>query len=120
MKLSAKRAVTYAQFAVAVIVAVSVGMLLSERGLAARQELQGKRTSLQKENERLVTEIKSLEHKVTLLRSDPKTIEKVAKRKLGMTRPEDTVYIFNRHNLSSEPDNPSELSLGTEANLFKY
>ena len=94
MKLSAKRAVRYAQVTITIIVAVSVGVLISERGLTERQKLEEKKASLQKENDRIMGEIKSLEHRITLLRDDPKTIEKVAKRKLGMARPDETIYIF--------------------------
>jgi hypothetical protein len=43
----------------------------------------------------LAVEIQALERSVTLLRSDSKTIEKVAKRKLGMVRGDETVYIFD-------------------------
>ena len=96
MKLSALQAVRYAQFVITIIVAVSVGILISEKGLTERQKLEEKRDFFERENERLVGEIKSLEHKVDLLRDNAKTIERVAERKLGMARPEDTIYVFTR------------------------
>ena len=46
MKLSAKRAVRYAQVTITIIVAVSVGVLISERGLTERQKLEEKKASL--------------------------------------------------------------------------
>jgi cell division protein FtsB len=117
MKLSAKRAVRYAQVAITIIVAVSVGVLISERGLTERQNLEEKRSSLQKENDRLIGEIKSLEHKITLLRDDPKTIEKVAKRKLGMARPEETIYIFSSQDVRPLAEDKIELDLSTKHNI---
>ncbi len=116
MKLSAKRAVRYAQVTVTIIVAVSVGVLISERGLTERQKLEEKKASLAKENDRLIGEIKSLEHKITLLRDDPKTIEKVAKRKLGMARPEETIYIFGPQEFRSPAENKAELGLRNRSN----
>jgi len=116
MKLSTKRAVRYAQVTITIIVAVSVGVLISERGLTERQKLEEKKASLEKENDRLVGEIKSLEHKITLLRDDPKTIEKVAKRRLGMARPEETIYIFSRPDFRPLADNKPELGLSNKSN----
>ncbi len=116
MKLSAKRAVRYAQVTITIIVAVSVGVLISERGLTERQKLEEKKVSLAKENDRLIGEIKSLEHKITLLRDDPKTIEKVAKRKLGMARPEETIYIFGPQESRSPAQNKAELGLSNRSN----
>ncbi len=117
MKLSAKRAVKYAQVTITIIVAVSVGVLISERGLTERQKLEEKKTSLQKENDRLVGEIKSLEHKITLLRDDPRTIEKVAKHRLGMARPEETIYIFGGQGFQSPAGKRLETGSRTDHNI---
>jgi cell division protein FtsB len=117
MKLWAKRVVKYAQVAITIMVAVSVGVLISERGFTERQKLEEKKASLEKENVRLVGEIKSLEHKITLLRDDPKTIEKVAKRKLGMARPEETIYIFGNQAFRPSAGAKVESGLGTESNI---
>jgi cell division protein FtsB len=117
MKLSAKRAVKYAQVTLTIIVAVSVGVLISERGLTERQKLEEKKVSLQKENDRIIGEIKSLEHRITLLRDDPKTIEKVAKRKLGMARPDETIYIFGVKGFQPHVGNKIESGLRTDHNI---
>jgi cell division protein FtsB len=116
MKLSAKRAVKYAQITITIIVAVCVGVLISERGLTERQKLEEKKASLEKENDRLLGEITHLEHKITLLRDDPKIIEKVAKRKLGMARPEETIYIFNRQDFRLTAEHKLGFGLSTKAN----
>ena len=117
MKLSAKRAVKYAQVTITIIVAVSVGVLISERGLTERQKLEEKKASLQKENDRIIGEIKSLEHKITLLRDDPKTIEKVAKRKLGMARPDEMIYIFGGQGFQPNAGNKIESGSRTDHNI---
>ena len=116
MKLSAKRAVRYAQVTITIIVAVSVGVLISERGLTESQKLEEKKASLEKENDRLAVEIKSLEHKINLLRDDPNTIEKAAKRKLGMARPEEKIYIFSRQDFRASVEHKLELGLNSKPN----
>ncbi|MGO9117082.1 MAG: FtsB family cell division protein [Desulfomonilaceae bacterium] len=115
MKLSAIRAVRYAQFVITIIVAVSVGVLITERGLTEKQKLEAKGDFFERENERLIGEIKSLERKIDLLRDDSKTIEKVAERKLGMARPADTIYVFTRKNLRPA-GNKLEFGLTSKSN----
>ena len=115
MKLSAIRAVRYAQFVITIIVAVSVGVLITERGLTEKQKLEAKRDFFERENERLIGEIKSLERKIDLLRDDSKTIEKVAERKLGMARPADTIYVFTHKNLRPA-GNKLEFGLTSKSN----
>jgi cell division protein FtsB len=115
MKLSAIQAVRYAQFVITIIVAVSVGVLITEKGLTERQKLEEKRDFFEHENERLIGEIKTLEHKIELLRDNAKTIERVAERKLGMARPEDTIYVFT-HKDSRPSIGKLESSLGFQHN----
>ncbi len=117
MRLSTKRAVRYAQVTITIVVAISVGVLISERGLTEKQKLEEKKASLEKENVRLVGEIKSLEHKITLLRDDPKTVEKVAKSRLGMARPEETIYIFSRQDFPLPAGNNVESGLRIKSNI---
>ena len=100
---------------ITIIVAVSVGVLITERGLTEKQKLEAKRDFFERENERLIGEIKSLERKIDLLRDDSKTIEKVAERKLGMARPEDTIYVFTRKDLKPAA-NKTEFGLTSKYN----
>jgi len=95
MKPVLGRTVRFLQVLVFFVVLASAGFLMGEKGLTHRHKLKEKKACLQKENENLAEEIKALERKVTLLRSDPRTIEKAAKCKLGMARPGETVYIFS-------------------------
>jgi cell division protein FtsB len=111
------RAVGYLKFVAVFLVVAAVGILMGEQGMTQKQKLEEKMSLLQKENERLAGEIKSLERRVTLLRSDAKTIEKVAKRKLGMVRPDETVYILEQHDSSSPTARILEDGLAKDGNL---
>jgi len=77
-------------------VVVAGGIMTREQSIVQKQELEEKKRLLEEENKSLVREIKSRERELTLLRSDPNTIEKTAKRKLGMARKNETIYIFDR------------------------
>jgi cell division protein FtsB len=77
-------------------VLASIGFLMGIKGLNQKYKQEENRQQLQRENERLHGEIKSLEREVTLMRENSQAIERTAKRKLGMARPDETVYIFER------------------------
>ena len=94
LKLILGQALRLLKIAIIIGAVASLGLLIGGNGLTQKHKQEEKKSLLQKENERLHLEIKSLEREVTLLRENPKTIEKVAKRKLGMARPDETVYIF--------------------------
>jgi cell division protein FtsB len=96
MKLIWKRIVTYVKCTLLFAAVAAVCIVAGENSWNQKNKLMEKKTLLHKENENLALEIKSLERKVTLLRSDPRTIQKVAKKKLGMARPDETVYIFDK------------------------
>jgi cell division protein FtsB len=109
--------VKYLKFVVVFVAVSSVGVLMGEQGTTQKQKLEEKMSLLQKENERLGTQIKTLERRVTLLRSDAKTIEKVAKRKLGMARPDETVYLLEQHDSSPSASRILEHGLAKDGNL---
>jgi len=70
-------------------------MYLQEQGNIQKNSIQVKISLLKQENEAIEKEIRQLEQKISKLRSDLKTVEKVAKRKLGMVRQDETIYIFH-------------------------
>lgn len=78
------------------IILASTGFLMGIKGLNQKYKQEENRLQLQRENERLQADIKCLEREVTVMRENPQAIEKTAKRKLGMARPDETVYIFER------------------------
>jgi cell division protein FtsB len=96
MTLVWKRIVTYVKCTLLFAAVAAMCVMAGENSWNQKNKLMEKKTLLHKENENLAMEIKSLERKVTLLRSDPRTIQKVAKKKLGMARPDETVYIFDK------------------------
>ncbi len=70
-------------------------MYLQEQGNIQKNSIQVRISQLKQENEGIEKEIQQLEQKISKLRSDPKTVEKVAKRKLGMVRQDEIIYIFH-------------------------
>jgi cell division protein FtsB len=96
VKPIADRIVKYLRFTGLFAVVAAVGILMGEKGLMQKRALEEKRSYLRQSNLRLSQEIRGLERTVVMLRSDPKTIETAAKRKLGMARPNETVYLFER------------------------
>lgn len=84
----------YFKYLVVILVLSLMGSFLNENGMIALNELEAKKTSLSKENLELSVEIESLERMVGKLRTDPKTVELAANRKLGMIRHDETIYVF--------------------------
>lgn len=95
------KAVKYLQFTILFTAVATAGILMGEKSLIQKNKLEEKRLLLDKENRSLEKAIKTLEREVTLLGSDPKTIARVAERKLGMAGPGERVYIFERSKGSS-------------------
>ncbi len=71
-----------------------VGAFANENGMQALRELEEKKVSLARENQDLGLDIESLERTVAKLRTDPRTVELAANRKLGMIRQDETIYVF--------------------------
>lgn len=95
MKRILKQLVRYGQLALALALLLGAGVLLAQKSLNHKDGLTAKRDALKKDNTMVAAEVRSMEREVMQLRSDPKTIEKVAKKKLGMSRPDETVYVFD-------------------------
>jgi cell division protein FtsB len=117
LKLFFGRLVVYFKFVIVFVAVASAGLLMGGQGLTQKQKLEENLNLLHKENGRLVGEIKTLERRVTLLRSDPKTIEKVAKRNLGMARPDETVFVFQKDESATSISSLSEGGLAKDGNL---
>ncbi len=111
-----RRAVKYLQIPLIIALLIAAGVLMGEKSLTQRGKLTDKKGLMIAENRKLTHEIQSLEQMVMSLRSDPKTIERAAKRKLGMARPDETVYIFGRRNHSARAAH-SDLCLNNKGNL---
>jgi cell division protein FtsB len=90
------KTIGYLKWIMVLAAIVASGIFMSWRGYEQKVDFEYKRTCLQTENDRLLSEIKLLERDLNQIRNDPKTIEKVAKKKLGMVRRDETVYLFDR------------------------
>jgi len=117
VKLILCQTVKYAKIILLVSALACVGLLMGEKSLVHKKKLDEKRLLLHRENEILASEIQSLERSVTLLRSDSNTIEKVAKRKLGMARPDEMVYIFDNPASRDSREVDKEVGLGIGDNI---
>ncbi len=88
----------------AVMAIAAIGMGAAAGALNQKQLLEAKKYALVKENERLRQEIKMLERDITSMRDNPRAVEKAAESKLGMARPEDTVYVFESNLIRKDSD----------------
>ncbi|MGO9570112.1 MAG: FtsB family cell division protein [Desulfomonilaceae bacterium] len=111
------RAVKYLRIVVLLAALVLVGIWVGEKSLTQKAGLEDKKSSIRKENNKLALEIKELERQVTLMRADSSTIENVAKRKLGMARPDETVYIFEQSNPSAVRATNLDSTLKNDRNI---
>lgn len=84
----------YFKYLVVILILSLLGSFLNESGMIALGELEGKKASLSRENQELAVDIDSLERMVAKLRTDSRTVELAANRKLGMIRHDETVYVF--------------------------
>ena len=91
MKIVREKSSRYVRLLVVLLVLITTGILMGEKGKHRKEDLLRKKTTLQEQNKRLLLEISAIEQQVTLLRTDPRMIERVAKRTLGMARPNETV-----------------------------
>lgn len=69
-------------------------IIFGERGFMDYRSLREKQITLEEANACLIKKNNDLKREVTLLRSDARYIETVARRELGMVRPGDRVYQF--------------------------
>ena len=102
----------YFKYIILVAFVALSGSFLNENGMIALNELENKKSSLLNENQELSIEIESLERLVGRLRSDPRTLELVANRKLGMIRQDETIYVFKSaekkmNKVAGESDHPT-------------
>lgn len=73
-------------------------VFFSDYGLLNRFKLEYKRITLKREIENKVRVSDSLKNEIELLKSDPATIERIAREKYGMKRKNEEVYYLPREN----------------------
>ena len=68
-----------------------------------------RRAELEGEIRRAEARIQELEGRIERMRSDPETLERLAREELGLVRPEDIVVVFPEEE-PEEPEEPAETS----------
>lgn len=76
------------------IIALVVGSLFGDRGILQLVEVRDQAGELQSEIEALEAENSGLVDEILALRSDPRPIERLARERLGMAAPGETVFIL--------------------------
>src|SRR5262245_43516207 len=84
-------------------VALVVGALIGDRGLFYLLEQQRRAEVLRRELDDLKAENARLGTAIASLRSDPRTIERIAREELGLARPGETVFILREDGPGSRP-----------------
>jgi cell division protein FtsB len=94
-------------------VALVVHEIYGEHGYLALHHQKREYDSLQREVRRLQEENQRLEKRIELLKSDPKTVESIARDQMGMARPGERIYTLpeeDKDPKSQDPTAPDENS----------
>jgi cell division protein FtsB len=78
------------------ILTMLLSTLFGKKGLISIYHLNQEREQLIVSNEKLGEENRKLEHKIRLLREDPRYIEKIAREELGLVKEREIVYQFEK------------------------
>lgn len=82
-------------FGLLVLSIVSVPLaILDEEGLPRYRALKGELSEVERVNERLRRDVQQLDREVEALRTDPETIERIARDELGMIRDDEILFQF--------------------------
>lgn len=82
-------------FGLLVLSIVSVPLaILDDEGLPRYRALKGELSEVERVNERLRRDVQQLDREVDALRSDPETIERIARDELGMIRDDEILFQF--------------------------
>ena len=78
------------------VVFMALIISFGNRGLVDNYKMQEKLQDLQRANQDISDANGELKRSIMLLRSDPATIERIARDELGMVKPGDFVYRFGK------------------------
>jgi cell division protein FtsB len=76
------------------LIALVVGSFFGDRGILRMVAQRERAESLKREIEQLRTENARLAVEIAALRSDPRSIERLAREELGLARPGETVFLI--------------------------
>ncbi|MGF1468508.1 MAG: septum formation initiator family protein [Sandaracinaceae bacterium] len=70
--------------------------ILDEQGLPRYRALREEKAEVERINDRLRREVRELAREVEALRKEPEAIERIARDELGMVRPDELLFQFER------------------------
>lgn len=81
-----------------VLLAVSIGALtiVGDDSYSKYVSLQGSLDAQVEKNDQLESKVGELRRKVTGLQSNPRELERAARDELGMARPDELIFVFDR------------------------
>ena len=82
------------------LIALVVGSFFGDRGILRMVAQRERAESLKREIEQLRTENARLAVEIVALRSDPRSIERLAREELGLARPGETVFLIREEESS--------------------
>jgi len=88
-------------------------LLAGDHGYLRIRELESQRAHLDDEISQLETEVASVKQRLREATDDPYQLEKIARERYGLARPDETIYRFSRHEFtthrpSSDAGSPME------------
>lgn len=85
------------------LIALIVGALFGDRGLLSLVAQRERTESLRREIEELRAENGRLAREILALRTDPRAIERLARERLGLARPGETVFLIREEEPPERP-----------------
>ncbi|MBN2538985.1 MAG: septum formation initiator family protein [Deltaproteobacteria bacterium] len=82
------------RFLLGIFIIMSLYILFGNRGFTDYRMLKEKQAALEETNACIAAENDELKRKILLLKTDPRHVEIVARRELGMVKKGDVVYQF--------------------------
>jgi cell division protein FtsB len=82
--------------------------LFSDQGLLKLRRLRAERTRLDQQSQQIKDENTSLAQRIELLRKDISFVEKLARQKLGMIKPDEMIIKFPQDGSTANPQKPKE------------
>ncbi|GAB4367160.1 MAG: hypothetical protein Kow00128_11360 [Deltaproteobacteria bacterium] len=90
-------------FAAAILAAAVLYSIFGEVGIVNTLKIRATQAQLERENERLRLEIAELRKEVEALRSNPSTIEEIARKELGLIGKKENVIVLDRNRNAHAP-----------------
>lgn len=90
-------------FSVLALIALVVGSIFGDKGVLQVWEQRERTAELERQVDALRLENARLAEEIRALRSDARTLERLAREQLGLARPGETVFLLTDMSQASEP-----------------